>query len=268
MLRALRLLLLSLACFTALWSLPPVLAQAPAAKKEPAVVEPLRTAGDPPIDVEHIRLDLRVDLPHKTVDGGATLRVKRLRGIRHIGLDAVGFEVKTVTLTTPEHESAMARFNHTGKKLIIDLEPAWPAGQGGTLRIEYRVHDPKDGLHFFGPGKDDKETPLTVWSQGEPISNRHWFPCIDQPDQRQTTELVVTAAEGFEVLSNGKLVERKDNPADKTVTFHWLQSQPHPAYLVTLVVGQFEVVREEWDNIPVLYYVPKGEKDKVARTFG
>src|SRR5262249_36910245 len=270
MLRRPRSFLLALVSSIALWSLQPALGQAPAAAKAetPAVVEPLRTAGDRPFDVQHLRLDLRVDLPKKTVEGIATLRIKSLRGIKHVSLDAVGFEVKKVALTTPERDAAPARFTHDGKKLVVDLDPSWSAGQAGTLRIEYRVVDPKDGLHFFAPGKDDKETPLTVWSQGEPISNRHWFPCVDQPDQRQTTEMAVTVAEGFEVISNGKLLEKKENPNDKTVTFHWLQSLPHPAYLVTLVVGQFDVVREEWDKIPVLYYVPKGEKDKVARTFG
>jgi aminopeptidase N len=184
--RTLRLLFLSLACCAALWPLPLALGQAPAAKKDTApAVEPLRSAGDRPIDVRHIRLDLKVDLLNKTVDGVATLRVKSLRGIRHVSLDAVGFEVKKVALTTTEREAAPVRFSHDGRKLTVDLDPSWAAGQAGTLRIEYRVHDPKEGLHFFGPGKNDKDTPLTVWSQGEPISNRHWFPCIDQPDQRQ-----------------------------------------------------------------------------------
>jgi aminopeptidase N len=35
-----------------------------------------------------------------------------------------------------------------------------------------------------------------------------------------------------------------------------------------MVVGQFDMVREEWDNVPLLYYVPKGRKDEVARSFG
>src|SRR5439155_1413548 len=55
---------------------------------------------------------------------------------------------------------------------------------------------------------------------------------------------------------------------DKSVTFHWRQDKPHVSYLVTLVVGRFDVVREEWQGLPVLYYVPKGHKDDVARTFG
>src|SRR5262249_38263298 len=90
----------------------------------------------------------------------------------------------------------------------------------------------------------------------------------DQPNQRQTTEMVVTVAQDFEVLSNGTLVERTPHPADKTVTFHWRQEKPHPSYLITLVVGRFDIVREEWNKVPVLYYVPRGRKPDVARTFG
>src|SRR5262249_1769039 len=171
-------------------------------------------------------------------------------------------EVKKVTVG---EESP--RFSHDGKRLAIDLAPAWPRDKAAKLKIEYRIREPKAGLHFFAPSAAEPDVPLTVWSQGEPTTNRYWIPCLDQPNQRQTTELIATVAAGFEVVSNGKLLERKDN-ADKTVTFHWLQDKPHPSYPVTVVVGQFDIVREQWENIPVLYYVPKGRKHEVARSFG
>jgi aminopeptidase N len=229
--------------------------------------EPLRSAGDRPIDIRHMRLDLRVDLPHQTVDARSTLQVRALRPLDSFELDAVEFEVKAVRIVHDKDE-VPAHFSHDGRKLVVDLEPAWPTGHDATLRIDYRVREPRDGLHFFAPTAAEPDVPLSVWSQGEAVTNRFWFPCLDHPNQRQSTELVVTVAEGFEVLSNGKLVERRDNPADKTVTFHWLQDKPHPSYLVTLVVGRFEVVRDEWDRLPVLYYVPKDRKDEVATTFG
>src|SRR5438105_13020185 len=72
-------------------------AQAPAATAAPAV-EPLQTAGDRPVDIQHIRLDLRVDLPKKTVDSQATLRFRTLRRISSLTLDAMEFEVNKVTL--------------------------------------------------------------------------------------------------------------------------------------------------------------------------
>ena len=246
---------------------PPQPAPAAAAPAtQPAAVEPFRTAGDRPIDIQHIRLDLKVDLPQKRMDARATLKLRSLRPITNISLDAVDFQVTGVTLV--DNDKKPARFSHDGKKLIVDLDPAWPVDRTASLIIDYRIREPKAGLHFFRPSAAEPEVPLTVWSQGEETTNRYWIPCLDQPNQRQTTELIVTVAEGFEVLSNGKLMSRQANPAEKTVTFHWLQDKPHASYLVTLVVGQFDIVSEEWDKIPVVYYVPKGHKDDIPRTFG
>jgi aminopeptidase N len=107
--------------------------------------------------------------------------------------------------------------------------------------------------------------PLTVWSQGEPITNRHWIPARSS-DEKQTSEMFVTVADGF-TSSQRRLVAKKPN-ADKSVTFHWKQEQPHVSYLITLVVGQFDIVEEKWKDLPVLYYVPKGRKEEIARTFG
>jgi aminopeptidase N len=240
----------------------------PAAEPEAkAAPEALRTAGDRPLEVKSIRLDLKVDIPRKIAEGRATLSVHSLRRLSSVTLDAMEFEVRGVALLQDKKDPVTLRFGHDGKKLSIDFEPALPADADATLRIDYRVCEPRAGLHFFGPTRAEPDTPLTVWSQGEPISNRYWIPCLDQPNQRQSTELVVTVVEGFEVLSNGALIEKKDN-GDKTVTFHWKQEKPHPSYLVTLVVGQFDIVQEEWNKVPVLYYVPKGRKPDVARTFG
>jgi aminopeptidase N len=243
---------------------------APAAKAErPAVpaVEPLRTAVDRPIDIKDIRLDLRVDLAKKIAEGTATIQIRGLRALKHLELDAAAFHVKKATLAMGNDPSSEVRYTHDGKKLTILLPSPWPAGQDATLRVDYRVEDPRQGLHFFGPTAAEPDAPRIVWSQGEPTSNRYWFPCIDAPDERQTTEIVVTVPEGFEAVSNGKLLSRKSSSDGKSVTFDWRQDQPHPAYLVTLVVGQFDVVREEWDKVPVLYYVPRGKKDQVATTF-
>jgi aminopeptidase N len=208
-----------------------------------------------------------VDLPKKTVDAEATLKLQSLRPLSSFALDAADFEVQSVTLANGAGDGTPVRFGHDGKKLTVDLSPAWPAHRDGTLHVRYVVREPKDGLHFFGPSKSEPDVPLTVWSQGQPVSNRYWIPCLDQPGQRQTTEVVATVAGGFEALSNGRLVERRAN-SDGTVTFHWLQDKPHPVYLVTLVVGPFDVVEEQWEGIPVQYYVPKGRRADVARSFG
>lgn len=228
--------------------------------------EPLRTAGDRPIDIHHLRLELKVDLPKKTVEGKATIRFSTLRELSGFALDAVDFEVRDARLAH-DGKPVEIRRQYDGKKLHFDLPEKWPIEKAGELTVTYQVREPKDGLFFFSPSPAEPDVPLTVWSQGEPISNRHWIPCLDHPDERQSTELIVTVADGFEVLSNGKLIERTAN-SDKSVTFHWKQEQPHPSYLVTLVVGSFAIVKEEWRGKELSYYVPKKRKDDVARTFG
>ncbi len=244
-------------------SVRPGLGQAPA----PSPSEPLRFTADRPIDIEHIRLDLRVDLRRQEVAGRAAIQLKSLRPLQHVALNAVDLEVSRVALRNGEKDPEEQRFGNDGKLLTIDLEPAWTEGQGGTLLIDYRVRQPKAGLHFFKPTDAEPEVPYTVWSQGEPVSNSYWFPCADHPNERQTTELAVTVEQGFEVLSNGRLLSRKNN-GDKTVTFHWKQEQPHVAYLVTLVVGKFAIVEEDYKGKPVQYYVPPSREKDAARTFG
>src|SRR5262245_44138847 len=73
-------------------------AEAPANAPAPATVEPFRSAGDRPIDIQHIRLDLKVDLLKKSIDARATLKLRSLRPLTNISLDAVDFEVKNVSL--------------------------------------------------------------------------------------------------------------------------------------------------------------------------
>jgi aminopeptidase N len=246
----------------------PVGGQPAPAPPAAAPAEPLRTAGDQPVDVRNLRLDLKVDLPGKTVEARATLSLTAVRKLAAVTLDAEGFEVKTVELAPAKGPSRPARFAHDGRHLVVDFDPPLAAGGAADLVIDYRVREPKRGLHFFAPSKAEPDVPLTVWSQGEPVDARAWVPCFDRPNIRQSTELVVTVAEGNEVLSNGKLVEKKADPAARTVTFHWRQEEPHPSYLMTLVVGPFAVVEDKWRDKPVLYYVPPARKGDALRTFG
>lgn len=239
-----------------------------AAAGQPPAAEPFRTAGDRPISIDNIRLDLRVDLAKKTVDAKATLSFHCVKPTQTVSLDAVDFEVRDVGARLGQKPVEHVRHTADGKKLVVDLGSRLHAGEAGTLEVAYLIREPKEGLHFFGPSKTSPDAPRLVWSQGETTTNRYWFPSLDEPDQRQTTEVVVTVPEGFEAVSNGKLVERQENPGDKTVTFDWKQEIPHPSYLVTLVVGEFDVVRHDWEGIPVLYYVPKGRRAEAEPTYG
>lgn len=214
-------------------------------------------------DQRHIRLELRFDFPQKKVLGQATLRLAPLReGLREIVLDSTGLTVESVTLA-----GTSLVFRTAEKQLQVTLDR--PYGPSDTLELVVRYQaQPRRGLFFIAPDDAYPKRPRQVWSQGQPNDNRHWFPSYDFPNDKTTSEVLVTIPADWVAVSNGRLVAVRENKAAKTKTWHWLQDKPHSTYLISLVAGEFETGQEKWKNIPLTYYVPPGTADQIPAAFG
>ena len=105
-----------------------------------------------------------------------------------------------------------------------------------------------------------------MWTQGEEEDSRFWFPCFDYPGQLSTSEIKVRVPAPYQVVSNGELVETTVEGDHKT--YHWHQTQVHPTDLMALAVGEFDVIQDQWQDIPVTYYVEKGRQDQGQITMG
>ena len=232
-----------------------------------AADEPTRFAADRPVDCLHIRLELTVDVKGKHIDGTAQLRLAALRTVKTITLDAVNLETTSVTVTGADGSAVAARHTNDGTHIQIMLEHSLAAGDRVTVTVAYSVDDPESGLHFFGPSENEPDIASVVWSQGESVYNSHWFPCFDNPNERQTTEMVITTDLAYEVSSNGRLVSRIENPRDGTVTVHWMQDTTHVAYLVSLIVGEFHIERDTWRGKPLEYWVHPRYREQISRSF-
>lgn len=229
--------------------------------------EPFRFAADRPVDCLHIRLDLKVDLANKHVQGRAALEVAALRDVTTISLDAIDLDVVGAAVLRAGGGPQEVDYTNDGKHIEILLDEPLTTGQKATIIIDYSVDNPRSGLHFFGPSRNEPELSPVVWSQGESTTNSYWFPCFDHPNERQTTELIVTTDRAFEVSSNGRLVSKKEDAANDTVTFHWSQDTPHVAYLVSMIVGEFHIERDTWRGKPISYWVHPRFKEQVRRSF-
>lgn len=235
--------------------------------KAPPSTEPTRFAADRPVDIKHIALELKVDVPAKQVAGAATINLNALREVNSVRFDAVDFNVDKVMVARGEGPPAPADFRNDGESIEVFFgDQPLSERTSAKIHITYSITDPKSGLHFFGPSEAEPDVPYVVWSQGETIDNRYWVPCFDHPNEMQTTEMKVTVAAGNEAVSNGRLLKKTENK-DKTTTFHWLQDKPHVAYLMTLVVGEFYMEQDTWRGKPVTYYVPPKHKDDLRRSF-
>ena len=228
--------------------------------------DPIHFPAERPLDIKHIRLDMRVGLKDKTVTSRATVDAVALRRLETLGFDAVGFETSKVAVGLDGASPTDCSYENDGRRLTLDLPQPLPIGGRLRVVIDYRLNDPADGLHFFAPNDEDPDAPLLMWSQGESITNRYWVPCFDHPNEKQTTEILCTVDKPNIAISNGKLLKVKEN-GDGTRTFHWRQDQPHSAYLMTLVVGQFVSKTVTWRGKPVTYYVRKKYKDWIDNSF-
>lgn len=217
---------------------------------------------DRPGQVEHIRLDLDLDIPNQRYQGTCTIQISPIRdGIDHLILDAVDLHIDSVMVG----ELAQP-FDYDGAALHVRLLAPTQTGRSLSLVIAYRVDHPQRGLYFVAPDAHYPNKATQVWTQGEDEDSRYWFPCFDYPGQLATSEIRVRVPKPLIAISNGELIETQDDGDFKI--FHWSQQEVHPTYLMTLAVGNFAELRDEWNGKPVTYYVEKGREDDARRTMG
>jgi aminopeptidase N len=225
-----------------------------------------------PFVTTHLALDLTLDFDEKSVAGTARLLFERRGPLDHeFVLDAVGFELQGVRLRTDQHaEPEAAVFSYDGDQIRISIPEQ---ASNGEVEVSYRAA-PRLGLYFLAPDRHVKNRPRQVWSQCQDEDARHWFPCQDKPHVKMTTELRVTVPHGMTALSNGELVSSDTPEKGKSAwVFHYAMRKPHPAYLVTLVVGEFAEIADEaalpsGRVIPVRYLVPPQLVEQGQRSFG
>ncbi len=213
-------------------------------------------------DLQHSKIALRFDLDQKKVLGEVTHSLSILRGgSTKIAFDSVGLNIQSVTLN-----KAPAKFETSADKLIIPLPAAAKTGDKFDVAIRYEGK-PAKGLYFILPDKDYPDRPKQIWTQGESEDTRYYLPTYDYPNDRLTTETILTVPASWITVSNGKLIGVSD--AGKGLkTWYWKESVPSSTYLITVVAGEFDEVKDTWRGIPVTYYAPKGRGDRLPINYG
>jgi aminopeptidase N len=227
------------------------------------VEAPRRETRSRDFDIKHIRIALELDPAETFIEGEAAITLSPFHdNLQELTFDAFELNVKEVRVGTRRLE-----FESFRDKLVVHLKEPQPRDKNLTLRILYNAR-PRKGLHFIRPDDAYPQKPLQVWSQGESEDNRAWFPCTDSPNERQTTETIITVPERFRVLSNGRLLSEKHDKRRAKRTFHWRQDEPHPAYLVSLAIGDFSIIEARCGKLPTPYYTYPGTEKEARMLMG
>ncbi len=206
--------------------------------------------------ITHMRLSIEPDLEERSFKGEQRLDIIILQDTDSIELDASELQIKSV------YAAGKLEFRVIGDKLAVKLGRTFREDSRIKLDISYSAR-PRKGMYFVSPDKHYPGKQLEAWTQGESTEARYWFPCIDHPQVKFTSEISVSVPTGFMAISNGRLlkVEKRGN---KRQVYHWSESNPHPAYSTSLVIGNYT---QSNDGELLQYYVPVGRRQDAPRSF-
>ena len=235
----------------------------------PQKVEPIRN-----YDVLHYTIRLRFDAGAKTFWGENTITFAPLDdGFRECVLDAESMKILSVT----DAQGMALKFKQHPRSLTVQLGAPRSRGEKISFTIAYVARDPRpDPLKYGMPA--DYHLGLTFWPETPdhpplistmsfPEGARHWFPSNDVPADKATSDIFITVDEKQRAVSNGRLVEVKEDKAGKVRTFHWAQEKPHSTYLFVIAAGPYEILDEADSDIPLQYWVYPKDVGNARRSF-
>ncbi len=221
-----------------------------------------RFAPDRAVDIQQFDLDVTPDFKNRRVAGIATFTFKPiLKPLGQLRLDAHNLEISTVSGSTE-----IATWENTDRALIITFAQPIAAGEQAKLSVTYEA-EPKKGLYFRTPemGYDPGDT--HIWTQGESIEARHWFPCFDAPNEFFTSTMTCRVPEAMVVLSNGSKVGDSVDADSGLRVVKWSQDKPHVNYLITLVAGHFKRIEEKHGNLSMSFWTTPSDFANAANSF-
>ncbi len=212
-------------------------------------------------DLQNVRTHLWFDVKQRAIRGEVAETVSILRDdVPQISFDSTGLDISAVLI-----DGAAASFRVTSDHLIVTLAHAAARGERHVILIRYSGK-PKKGIFFILPDKNYPKLPIEIWSQGEAEDTHAYIPIYDYPNDRTTSEMILTVPASWTTVSNGELVSVTTD-ADGTKTWDWKQSQPLSTYLISVVAGNFVEHDDTWNGILLRYLVPRGDQADIEPTF-
>ncbi|MGF1636754.1 MAG: M1 family metallopeptidase [Cyclobacteriaceae bacterium] len=227
----------------------------------------------------HTKLEVRFDWKNEQLFGVATIDLKpHFYPQDSLVLDARAFDIHCVELIENGKEIQMS-YKYVKDQIIIQLPSQKQRDEIYRVKIDYTANPAKimprkgeaitgnRGLYFINPTGEESDKPMQIWTQGETESNSGWFPTIDAPNQRCTQEIFITIEDSFVTLSNGKLIS-STGAGDGMRTDYWRMDKPHAPYLFMMAIGEYAVIEDEWNDIPLTYYVEPAYAPYAKDIFG
>ncbi|MGQ9862935.1 MAG: M1 family aminopeptidase [Bacteroidia bacterium] len=205
-----------------------------------------------PVDMLHMRLEVRFAPKEKRIEGKVTHTFRVLRDIDSLVLDGIDLQIEDVSALGQK-----LRFRNTGREIILYFPTRLRSQRVDSVTLRYTVLKPQKGIYFIGWDDPTHRNRKQIWTQGQATDHRYWIPAYDDMNDKLITETVVEFDPAYEVLSNGTLLDTSRTP-EGLKRWHYRMQKPHALYLLMLAIGKYDIEkRQTLRGIPLrLYYYP------------
>jgi len=215
-------------------------------------------------DLIHVGVDLTIHYPDRTFEGVATNTVRLAQRTASMTLHSG----KNLEVHSCEVDGGNAACTRDGDRLTVTPPGGFVGGRTTDVIVRYSDHNrvSNSGFHWVRPTWPEAHHE-GFWTSGGAAQARLWLPTWDEPDDFASTDEVVHVPAEWYVVGNGKLVSDRLSDDKAIRTFHWSMPQPHATYLNSLSGSRFDLARDTWNNVPLLYAVPAGKKELIRDSF-
>jgi leukotriene A-4 hydrolase/aminopeptidase len=193
------------------------------------------------VRVSRVELDLNVSFERKSLEGSATLLLKRQDASADLVLDTRDLAVERVEAASLSGEFTPAAFalGEADPILGTPLRVTLPA-DAERVRVHYATSPGASAVQWLGPAQTSGKKHPFLFTQSQAIHARSWIPIQDSPGVRVTYAATIrTPKELFAVMS-AEMEAQQPSDVKTPGEYHFQMPQPIPAYLIALAVGDLE----------------------------
>jgi len=198
-------------------------------------------------DVHYYDLSLNIDPSQKSLNGTVAMHAITVENCDTIQIDLHrNFEI---TRLIDKESGADLKYQRKERAVFIH----YPKRKGETfvLQIEYRGKPPVAKKPPWKGGfvwKKDKEGNPWIGVACESEGASIWWPLKDHTaDEPDSMRIHYAVPNGLTAVGNGRLEGKTENGS--TTTFNWFVSYPINTYNVTLYVGKFKLIEDEYTGV-------------------
>ncbi|MBU2929614.1 M1 family metallopeptidase [Winogradskyella psychrotolerans] len=189
-------------------------------------------------------------LDSSTVKGKVSYSLDIIKATDSIFLNAVNMTFENVEIRVGESNAQPLDFSYEDHKIYFKYQ--FKKGESYTVYFDYSVK-PKKALYFL-----KRENEPQVWTQGQGKFTSHWFPSLDDVNDKIIFNLSTVRDPAYTFISNG--LNTVDSPLpDGLMKTSYQMQKPMSSYLLALVYGKYNKTTEtSKSGIPLeFYYYPE-----------